>query len=132
MSTRFQPTHIARDLDDMTRRAADQADSVIDSAQRITQGTLDTLQDKARNLRDGSPGALRRAAEQFDEMTRRGIEAARQAKITVQDQALRAGDRTVGYIKDEPVKSILIAAAVGAAAAVLVSMLSRSRSSQQR
>ena len=132
MNITFQPPHIARDFDDMSRRAADQADSAIDSAQRITHGALDSLHDKVHNLRDRSPGALRRAAEQLDELTRRGVEAARHAKLTVQDQALRASDRTVGYIKDEPVRSMLVAAAVGAAAVLLVSLLTRSRTPSQR
>ena len=39
---------------------------------------------------------------------------------------MRAQDTTVGYIKDEPVKSMLIAAATGAALMALVSMMSRS------
>lgn len=132
MNTTFQPPHVARDIDDMARRAADRADSAIDSAQRVTDGALETLHDKVSDLRDASPRALRRAAEQLDELKRRGIEAARQAKLTVQDQALRASDRTVGYIKEEPVKSILVAAAAGAAAVLLISLLSRSRSTPQR
>ncbi len=43
----------------------------------------------------------------------------------------RAGDVTVGYIKDEPVKAVLIAAATGAVAAMVLSWLSRSRSSRK-
>lgn len=43
------------------------------------------------------------------------------------DGAARATDSTVSYIKDEPVKAMLIAAATGAALAALMSLLSRSR-----
>lgn len=45
----------------------------------------------------------------------------------VQQRALRVSDNTVGYIRDEPVKSVLIAAATGAALVALVGLLSRSR-----
>ena len=129
MNTTTSAASITRDIDDITRRAADKADSAIDSAQRFTIGALDTLQDKVHAARDQAPGALSRAAEQVDELTRRGIEAAKSAKATVQEQAQRAGDRTVGYIKDEPVKAILIAAAAGAGLVALISVLTRSRSS---
>jgi hypothetical protein len=44
----------------------------------------------------------------------------------LRDKALRASDNTVGYIKDEPVKAMLIAAATGAALMALVSLITRS------
>lgn len=44
----------------------------------------------------------------------------------VQDSALRASHSTVKFIKDEPVKSILIAAATGATLMALVGLMSRS------
>ena len=48
--------------------------------------------------------------------------------LQLRDKAYRASDSTVGYIKDEPVKAILMAVAAGAAIAALASLLSRSRS----
>jgi ElaB/YqjD/DUF883 family membrane-anchored ribosome-binding protein len=44
----------------------------------------------------------------------------------VKDKVAQAGDRSVGYIRDEPVKSVLIAAAAGAALAALIGWASRS------
>ncbi len=132
MNTNFQSPQMARDIDNLAQRGADRVDSAIDSAQRETHGALENLHDKVSALRDASPHALRRAAEQLDELKRRGLEAARHAKHAVQDRAVRAGDRTVGYIRDEPVKSILTAAAIGAAAVLLIGLLNRSRSSSDR
>jgi ElaB/YqjD/DUF883 family membrane-anchored ribosome-binding protein len=40
---------------------------------------------------------------------------------------LRVGDSTALYIKDEPLKAMLIAAAAGAALMALVGLLARSR-----
>jgi ElaB/YqjD/DUF883 family membrane-anchored ribosome-binding protein len=51
----------------------------------------------------------------------------RDVSQNLQDRALRVSDNTVGYIRDEPVKSVLIAAATGAALVALVGLLSRSR-----
>ena len=46
----------------------------------------------------------------------------------MRDKAVQVSDQTVGYIKDEPVKAVLVAAAAGAVAALLIGWLSRSRS----
>jgi ElaB/YqjD/DUF883 family membrane-anchored ribosome-binding protein len=43
------------------------------------------------------------------------------------DRAQMASDATVGYIKDEPVKSMLMAAAAGAVLMGLVGLLTRTR-----
>lgn len=40
---------------------------------------------------------------------------------------MKASDDTVSYIKDEPVRAMLIAAATGAALMALLSMMGRSR-----
>jgi ElaB/YqjD/DUF883 family membrane-anchored ribosome-binding protein len=43
--------------------------------------------------------------------------------VQVRDQAMRASDGTLNYIKDEPVKAMLIAAAAGAALMALLGLL---------
>ncbi len=45
----------------------------------------------------------------------------------LQNRVLRASDGTVNYIRDEPVKSVLIAAAAGAALVAVAGLLSRAR-----
>lgn len=45
----------------------------------------------------------------------------------LQTKVLRASDGTVNYIRDEPVKSVLIAAAAGAAIVALATLVQRSR-----
>lgn len=61
-----------------------------------------------------------RAAEQAKGMVQRSGEA-------IRDQVHKASDSTVSYIRAEPVKAVLIAAASGAALATLIGLLSRSR-----
>ena len=48
-------------------------------------------------------------------------------KPKTRDRAAKVSDNTVGYIKDEPMKSMLIAAATGAALMALVSLVTRNR-----
>jgi len=114
-------------VDRLTEQAANRADRAIDSTQRATQDALDTVQAGVDELRHTLPSAFTRAAAQVESITRQGIERARQATADVRGQVALTGDRTVAYIKDEPVKSVLIAAAAGAALAGLIGLLSRSR-----
>jgi ElaB/YqjD/DUF883 family membrane-anchored ribosome-binding protein len=105
--------------------AADRTSSQVDRAIDATKDALDNLQGSVQNLRQRSGDAVGRAAEQVQDLTRRGMERARAAADGMRDQVSRASDQTVGYIRDEPLKAVLIAAAVGAGIAVLVRMLSR-------
>ena len=104
--------------------------SVEHAAEAVKQGThaaLDKLQNGVDTVSDAAPAMLSRAAARMEELSRRTLERARQAGTQVKDQAHRAGDVTVSYIKDEPVKAVLIAAAAGALAAGLLGWLARSR-----
>lgn len=113
--------------DSLAQKATEKADEAIGSARKAADGALDTLQDKASQLASVAPGTLSRVAAQIDEMTRRGVERAKTATETAKEQAARAGDRTVGYIRDEPVKSVLIAAATGAALAAVIGLIARTK-----
>ena len=53
------------------------------------------------------------------------MEAVRDTSQQLREKAMLATDSTVGYIKDEPIKSMLIAAATGALLMGLVSMMGR-------
>lgn len=55
-----------------------------------------------------------------------GMERVRETSHQVRDSATRASEGTVNYIRHDPVKSVLIAAATGAALMALVSLLTRS------
>ena len=79
----------------------------------------------ADTSQDSGPKLLGRAAEQASVLAQRSLDAVRQSKEQLREKALRASDGTVAYIKDEPVKAMLIAAATGAALMALVGLLSR-------
>lgn len=112
---------------DLTDRAANKADQALQSGKRMGNDMAQAVQSGIDGLREGVPSAISRATAQAEDMTRRGIERARQATATVREQAHRVSDQTVGYIKDEPVKAMLVAAAAGAVAALLIGWLGRSR-----
>jgi ElaB/YqjD/DUF883 family membrane-anchored ribosome-binding protein len=68
-----------------------------------------------------------RAAEQVQDLTRRGLDRARLASDELREQAHFAGELTRGYVQEKPLKSVLIAAAAGAALALLLQGLASRR-----
>jgi ElaB/YqjD/DUF883 family membrane-anchored ribosome-binding protein len=88
---------------------------LVDGAAQRAEMALDSTHRAASHALDGMSAALDR-----------GVERVRETTQQVRDGALRASDSTVGYIRNEPVKSVLMAAATGAALMALVSLLSRS------
>lgn len=111
----------------LSDQAAQSADSAIKSTQRVANDALDSLSDKVQEVKDQAAPVLNRVAAKAEELARRSADAMRDSTAQIKDRAVRASDATVGYIKDEPIKSILIAAAAGAALMALVSLLSRDR-----
>lgn len=114
-------------IDQAAEQAAGKATGMIQSTKRAANGALDSLQSGVDGLRHGVPEAFGNAAHQVEDIARRGIERARQASTQVRDKVHDASERTVTYIKEEPVKSVLIAAAAGAAMAALIGWVARSR-----
>lgn len=78
-------------------------------------------------LIDRAAAATDLAAEQAIGAAQRGVAAVRNSSQHMVDRAHQASDSTVTYIRGEPVKSMLIAAAAGATLMALVGLLTRSR-----
>ena len=70
---------------------------------------------------------LNRAGQQISSLAHDGMDAVRDGSRHLRDSAQQASKYTVGYIRQEPVKSMLMAAATGAALMALVSLVTRSR-----
>jgi ElaB/YqjD/DUF883 family membrane-anchored ribosome-binding protein len=81
----------------------------------------------SKDLADAAGPLMDSASEQATELAQRVVEAVRESSQQLQDKAARASDVTVKYVRDEPVKSLLIAAATSAALMALVNLMIRSR-----
>ena len=84
---------------------------------------LDTLSSTAHDLRQQVSPLFARAGEKANTLTRRRMDTVSDRTLQLRDQALRASDGTVSYIRDEPVKAVLIAAAAGAIAMALLGLM---------
>ncbi len=107
-------------------QAAQGAESAIRSTQRVANDALDNLSSGVEGVRAKAMPTISRVAGEAEQLARRGIDAVRDSSAQLRDQAVRVQDKTVGYIKEEPVKAMLIAAAAGAALMALVALLGRS------
>ena len=89
----------------------------------MTSKTHDTLSSAV----DGAAPMLERASHQISSLAHDGMDAVRDGSRQLRDSAQQASKHTVGYIRQEPVKAMLMAAATGAALMALVSLVTRSR-----
>lgn len=108
-------------------QAANSADNAIKSTKNLANNMLDGLADGVQNARNQAAPLLNRASEQASALVQRGVDTVRETSQQLQDSAQRASNTTVKYIKDEPVKSMLIAAATGAALMALVGLMGRNQ-----
>jgi len=109
-------------------QAALTADNAIRSTQRVANEALDGMAEGVQDLRHQATPLLNRATEQATALAHRGADAVRDSTQQLRDKAREASDSTVTYIRDEPVKSMLFAAATGAVLMALIGLMSRSRS----
>ena len=108
-------------------QAAQSADHAIKSTQRMAHEALDGLANGVQDLRHQAAPLLNRVGEQAGEMAQRGVDAMRDTTAQLREKALHAQDTTVSYIRDEPIKAMLIAAGAGAALMAMLSLMTRSR-----
>ena len=108
-------------------QAAGTAQSAIRSTQRAADSALDTLSSKVESVRSQAGPMLSKVGTQAEAAARRGMDAVRDTSQQLRDKAVHASDMTVAYVKDEPIKAMLIAAATGALLMGLISMMARSR-----
>lgn len=116
---------------DQTNKLADQAASsaeqAIKSTQTFANSALDGLSGTVEDVRQKAAPLLNSAGEQATALAHRGVDAVRDTTQELRDKAQRASATTVNYIKEDPVKAMLIAAATGAALMAMVSLMSRPR-----
>jgi ElaB/YqjD/DUF883 family membrane-anchored ribosome-binding protein len=117
--------HSAEHANSLTDQAALTADSAIKSTQRVANEALDSLAGTVQDMRHTAARFLNPAADQASAFAHRGIDAVRERSQQMREKAQHASDNTLNYIKEEPVKAMLIAAATGAVVMAVVGWLNR-------
>ena len=127
------PSSTSKTYGPQAANGGDQVASAIDgaakSAHHAVEGALDSLSDKVEDLRSQATPVIDRISAQAGAAAKRGIDAVRDTSQQLRDSAARASESTVSYVKAEPVKAVLLAAATGALLMGLFSLVRRSRQS---
>ena len=110
----------------LTDQMSQTADEAIRTTQLLANEAVDGFAHAMQDARTQAVPMLNRASEQVGALAQRGVDSVRQTSQQLRDRTRDAADGTVQYIKDEPVKAMLIAAATGATLMALVSLISRS------
>lgn len=108
-----------------TRQAADgllhSADKAIDSTRNYANHALDVADEKIHSMSNGVKPALEKFSRKAEDYAHQGMDMAVHAKDKARESLSHYSAATSRYVADKPVQSVLIAAAVGAAVALLVS-----------
>ena len=137
--------NISTSADNAMQKTTDAVNKVADTARNMTEGALDSAQHAVKATRDAADTSLDKAQESVKEW-REGVDPAI-SDLAAKAQALAEksinycahtgsrlreqmddySDATARYVRDQPAKSVLIAAAAGAAFALVTMALSRRR-----
>ncbi len=86
---------------------------------------IKTLGDDAATLAHTAAQTADQTIRSSQRAARDGLEAMREGAHQLREKSLHVKDATTTYIQDAPVKSVLMAAAVGAALMGLLALVSR-------
>lgn len=106
MNTPNKPMRTSASYADEARHATE---SALDSTRQLASQVIERAGERVRDLRYGAK-----------DLASKGVDAASEAAIAAQRQLSRYADVTGRYVSQQPVRSVLIAVAAGAAIAALV------------
>jgi ElaB/YqjD/DUF883 family membrane-anchored ribosome-binding protein len=106
---------------DLANEAAAGAEQAMRSSQHAAQQGLNSLS----GARAQADSALHQLAADTANLGHRGMDAVRESGELLREKSAHAREATTHYIQHEPIKSVLMAAAVGAALMGVVALLGR-------
>lgn len=117
--------NLGEEANALLHAAAQTADGAIRSTQRVAQEGAEAVADTLSAARAQTGSALRSLAHDTDVLAHHGMDAVREGVGHLRDRSLSARDATATYIQHEPIKSVLVAAAVGATLMGLLALFTR-------
>ena len=99
------------------------AAAALKAAERDAHAAIDSAVDGMASAYGDAKPLLSRVGQRARDAASDGYDAARERAAALRDRSQQAVESTRGYVKEEPIKSLLIAAAVGAAVIALVDVV---------
>ena len=103
-------------------QALDDTSATLSSALRDVKSTVGTASTEIKGIAASESARL---GQQLLDWLHRNAEMAKGAAVSLREEASAVGDRTQRYVRDEPVKSVMLAAAAGAGLAVMCMLIGR-------
>ncbi len=103
----------------------DHALSTLDAAGSAVRELGHSAADSARQLSDTASRQARNVGDSARQWWEHNRDGARDAMHHARQEALALGESTQDYVRERPVKSMVVAVALGAAVTALVMLLSR-------
>ena len=110
---------------DEISKFANTAERAANTARKGIDQGLHDVSNGLEHARSETGNALRQLASESDALLHRGLDKVRDASGQLREKSLHAKDAATTYIQHEPMKSVLMAAAVGAGLMALVALFSR-------
>ncbi len=108
-------------------QAANKAEDAIRSTKTYANHALDGVSGAVEEVRHQAAPLFNNVSEQAGALAQRGVDAVKETSQQLRDKAHKASESTAGYISQDPIKAMLIAAATGAALMALIGLMGRSR-----
>ena len=99
----------------------DGASRSVDSTREYANDALDRAESKVRELRGQVDPMVDMLTAKAQKLARQSLDMASEARQRAQQSLSQASAATGRYVAEQPLRSVLIAAAVGAAVAMLIS-----------
>lgn len=115
--------NISKDVSALANTAAQTAEGAV----RLAQQGASRVADGMNEVRAQTGTAFKHLAHDTELLAQHSKEALRESVEQLRERSLRTRDSAATYIQHEPIKSVLIAAAVGAAVMGLLTVFSRPR-----
>ena len=96
-------------------KAADHVERTVDSARAYAHQALDKAETKARTLHEDLKPTIDALSARAQDMAARSKAAATQTTAQAREKLTQVSERTSAYVAEQPLKSMAIAAAAGAA-----------------
>lgn len=117
---------VTRDLAGNLRQGSDSmlqtATHAIDATHNYASQAMDKAENAAHQFRSEAEPKLDLLAAKAQKLARQSMDMATDAKDKAQEALSRYSAVTTRYVSEQPMRSVLIAAAVGASVALLVSL----------